>query len=155
MESLIIKFINEYICFYSLFQVKKAWNQGWGVGAGVGVVRSRSFFGGVGVGFLTTLGVGVSLLSDSNSGCPIRSFFALHSSIGNSCWNGWISFETFVGTKISCCAPRFPLILTHKFHSLCVKESESEILERSESDVLPPARQPCLKTKENCLREAW
>jgi len=25
--------------------------------------------------------------------------------------------------QISCCAPRFPLILTAKFHSLCVKES--------------------------------
>jgi len=36
-------------------------NQGCGVGARVGVVRSRRFFGGVGagVGFLTTLGLGV------------------------------------------------------------------------------------------------
>ena len=33
------------------------------------------------------------------------------------------SFETFVETEISCCAPRFPLILTVKFHSLYVKES--------------------------------
>ena len=37
---------------------------------------------------------------------------------------------------------RFPLFLTAKFHSLCVKESESEILERSESDILPPTPQP-------------
>ena len=44
--------------------------------------------------------------------------------------------------QISCCAPRFPLILTAKFHSLEVKESESEILERSESDILPPTPQP-------------
>jgi len=46
--------------------------------------------------------------------------------------------------QISCCAPRFPLILTAKFHSLYVKcrESESEILERSESDILPPTPQP-------------
>jgi len=51
----------------------------------------------------------------------------------------------FVETKISCCAPRLPLILTAKFHSLCVKESESKILERSESDILPPAPQPCEK----------
>jgi len=33
--------------------------QGCGVGAGAGVVRSRRFLSGVGVGFLTTLGVGV------------------------------------------------------------------------------------------------
>jgi len=46
-------------------------------GAGVGVVRSRRFLGGLGVGFLTTLGVGVRFLSDS--GCPIRSFLKSHS----------------------------------------------------------------------------
>jgi len=51
-----------------------------------------------------------------------------------------ISFETFVETEISCCAPRFPLILTAKLHSLYVKESE--ILERSESEILPPTPQP-------------
>jgi len=39
--------------------------------------------------------------------------------------------------QISCCAPRFPLILTAKLHSLYVKESE--ILERS--DILPPTPQ--------------
>jgi len=44
-----------------------------------------------------------------------------------------ISLETFVETEISCCAPRFQLILTAKFHSLYVKESE--ILQRSESGV--------------------
>jgi len=37
---------------------------------------------------------------------------------------------------ISCCAPRFPFILTAKLHSLYVKESESGILERSESEIL-------------------
>ena len=55
-------------------------------------------------------------------------------------------------TEISCCVPRFPLILTAKFHSLSFKESESEIWERSESevgnfgksvsDVLSPTPQP-------------
>ena len=54
----------------------------------------------------------------------------------DSCWNGTISFKTFVETEISCCAPRFPLILTDKFHLFCVKESESEILERWESENL-------------------
>jgi len=46
--------------------------------------------------------------------------------------------------QISCCAPRFPLILTDKFHSLNVKESD--FLERSElkSDILPPTPQPWL-----------
>jgi len=34
-------------------------------------------------------------------------------------------FEIFVETEISCCAPRFPLILTAKFHSLYIKELES------------------------------
>jgi len=74
--------------------------------------------------------------------------FTPHSCIGNSCWNGAISFETFVEREISCCIPRFPLVLTGKFHSLYVEseswgESEilenrcrgSEILERSESGV--------------------
>jgi len=56
---------------------------------------------------------------------------------------------------MSCCAPRFPMILTAKFHSLHVKEpetlewSESENLERSklESDILPPTPQPCLQSR--------
>jgi len=44
---------------------------------GVGVVRNQRFLGGV--GFLTTLGVGVGFfLSDSNSGGPIGSFFTSH-----------------------------------------------------------------------------
>ena len=93
----------------------------------------------------------------SDSGCPIGSFFSSHSWIRNYCWNGTISFETFVETDISCCAPRFPLILTAKFHSLYVKESESEILGRSESgvgdfgksesEILPPAPQPWSKNR--------
>jgi len=51
-------------------------------------------------------------LSDSDSGCPVGWFFTLHSWIGNSCWNGAISFETFVESEISCCVPRFLLIPT-------------------------------------------
>jgi len=41
----------------------------------------------------------------------------------------WYNFpETFVEREISCCAPRFPLILaTAKFQSLYLKESESGI----------------------------
>jgi len=53
-----------------------------------------------------------------------------------SCWNGIISFETFVESEISCYVPRFSSILTAKFHSIYVKESESEILERLELEIL-------------------
>ena len=90
------------------------------------------------------------------------SIFYITHLIGNSCWNGTISFETFVETEISSCAPQFPLILTAKVHSLYVKESESEILERLgleilkswcqkfgkselESDILPLTPQPWSK----------
>ena len=80
----------------------------------------------------------------SDSGCPTGSF--LHHTPKMGIPDEMIQFLLqFVETKISCCAPRFPLILTAKFHSLCVKESESKILERSESDILPPAPQPCEK----------
>ena len=51
----------------------------WVQGCGVGVARSRRFLGGVGVGFPTTLGVGVGFLSDSDSGSAIESFFTSHS----------------------------------------------------------------------------
>jgi len=37
--------------------------------------------------------------------------------------------------QLSCCAPHFPLILTAKLYSLYVKESESEILERLQSEL--------------------
>jgi len=50
------------------------------VGCGVGVVRSRMFLGGV--GFLTTLGVGVWFFCPVffvHSGCPFGSFFKSHS----------------------------------------------------------------------------
>ena len=58
--------------------------------------------------------------------------------LGKSCWNGTISFVTFVESEIPCDVPRFSLIsliLTVKFHSLYFKESGSENLERSESGV--------------------
>ena len=68
----------------------------------------------------------------SDSGCPIGSFFTSHSLNGYSCGDGTISFETFVEREISCCAPWLPVILTSKFHSLGVMESE----------ILPPTPQP-------------
>ena len=57
----------------------------------------------------------------------------------------------FLLKQIFCCAPRFWLILIAKRHSLYVKESESEILERSVSelewDILLPTTQPCFKLR--------
>jgi len=113
------------------------------------VVRSRSFFGWSRIPNDTGSRSRIFL---SDSDCPVGSFFTPHSYIENSCWNCTISFETFVEIEI----PRFPMILTAKFHSLHVKESESQIsesrsresgiLERSESqlelDILPPTSQP-------------
>ena len=62
-------------------------------------------------------------MSESDSGCPIGSFFnhTLKLAIPVE-----ISFETFVETEVSCCVPRFPLILTAKCHSFDV-ESESGV----------------------------
>jgi len=76
--------------------------------------------------------------------------FLDHTSIGNFCWNGTISFKNFVETEISCCVPRFPLILTAKFHSLYVKESGVEVGNFGKvgigtfvkSDILPPTPEP-------------
>jgi len=46
----------------------------------------------------------------SNSGSPVESFSTSHSSVGNSCWNGTIYFETFIETENSGCVQRFSLI---------------------------------------------
>jgi len=44
--------------------------------------------------------------------------------------------------QISCCAPRFSLLLTAKFHSLYFKESEILEMLKLESEILPPTPQP-------------
>jgi len=92
-----------------------------------------------GVGFLTTLGVGVGFF------CPtpeVQLDHFLHHTLKLRIPVKMAQFLLkLLLTQISCCAPRFPLILTAKFHSLYVKESE--ILKRSESDILPPTPQPC------------
>jgi len=117
-------------------------------GCGVGVVRCR----------IPNNTGSRSRIFLSDSGCPIGLLFTSYSKIGNSCWNGTISFETFVETELSCCV-RFPLILTGKFHSLYVKELESEILEsrsrESESYILPPTPQPWLVWECVCDPCAW
>jgi len=71
-------------------------------------LRSRSrkeseVLGGVGVEFLSTLGVWVGYFVRLDSGSPIESFFTSHSQICNSCWNGAICFETFVETNFLLC----------------------------------------------------
>ena len=66
---------------------------------------------GGGVGFVTTIGVGVGFFSPTPD-CPIKCFFTSHCSIGNSCWNSTNSVETCVEIEIACCSPRFPLIST-------------------------------------------
>jgi len=54
--------------------------------------------------------------------------------------------ETLVETEIYCCGPRFPLILTAKFHSLFVKDPGVRVgnLDRSVTDILLLTPQPCL-----------
>ena len=105
-------------------------------------------------GFLTTLGVGVGFFSPT-SDVQLDHFLHHTPKLGILAEMVHFNLKFFVETEISCCAPRFPLILTAKFHSLYVKESE--ILERlesrdgnfgkSESDNLPPTPQPWLETR--------
>ena len=94
--------------------------------------RSRRFLGGVGVGFLTTLGVGVGYFCPTPT-VQLDHFLDYTSKLGIPVEMVQSFFETFVETRISCCVARFPLILTAQLHSLYVKESE--ILKRSESGV--------------------
>jgi len=111
-------------------------------------LRSRRFLGGVGVGFLTALGVRVRFF------CPttdVRLDHFVHYTLELGIPVEMVQFLLKLLLKqISCCVPRFPLILTAKFHSLYVKESASEILESWESeilkrpsDILAPTPQPC------------
>jgi len=93
--------------------------------------------GGVGVGLLTTLGVGVGFF------CPtptpdVQLDHLLHHipKFGIPIEMVQFLLKLLLKTEISCFAPGFPLILTAKFHSHHVKESESEMLERSESKIL-------------------
>ena len=88
--------------------------------------------GGVGVGLLTTLGVGVGFFCPTPTPDVQLNHFYIRLLNREFLLKWYNTFETFVETEFSCCIPRFPLILTAKFHSLCVKESELEILERSE-----------------------
>ena len=98
----------------------------------------------------------------SDSRCPIVLFLHHTPTLGIPVEMVQFLFKLLL-KHISCCAPRFPLILTAKVHSLCIKESEiwkgwsreseilkselrvqSEILVRSEleSDILPLTPHP-------------
>ena len=82
---------------------------------------------GVGFGFLTTLGVGFLCLTATPD---VRLDHFLHHTPKSGIPVEMVQFLLKLAeTVISCCAPRFPLILTAEFHSLFVEESESEILE--------------------------
>ena len=108
-------------------------------------LRSRSFLGGVGVP--TTLEVGFF--------CPIPNVQFDHFLHYTPKLGIPVAMVQFLLKRllqqISCCAPRFPLILAAKFHSLDVKESDSEILKWSETDILPPTPQPCPCQQETHL----
>ena len=109
--------------------------QACGVGAGIGVVRSRSFFGWSWSRIPNNTG------SRSRIFCPtptpdVQLDHFLHHILKLRIPVEMVRFLLKLLLKeISCCASRFPLILTAKFHSLYVKESETEILERPESRV--------------------
>jgi len=91
----------------------------------------------------------------SDSRCSIGSFFTSLLKLGIPVKMVQFLLKLLL-KQISCCAPRFPLILTAKFHSFNVKGSESEIWKgrcgeseilqgselESKSDILPPTPQP-------------
>jgi len=76
------------------------------------------------VGFLATVGVGVIFLSNSDSRYPLDHFLNHALKLGIPVEMVQFLLELLL-KQISCCAPKFPFILTDKFHSLYVKESES------------------------------
>jgi len=104
-------------------------------------LRNRRFLAGVGVGFLKTMGVGFRCC------CPtpdVQLDYFLHHTpkfllkwynfFWNYCWN-----------RISCSAPRFQSTLTARFHSLYVKDSESDILKSRSRIFSLRLRNPGLK----------
>ena len=135
-------------------------------GCWVAVVRSRRFLGGVGVGFLVTLGVGLDLFVRLR--LRMSNWIIFYITLLN--WEFLLKWYNFFWNF--CLKQRF-LAVHHDFHwvkchSLYVKESKYEIFERSESgfgvgncgkpesgvgqfgkvgdgsDILPPTPQPWL-----------
>jgi len=114
-------------------------------GCGAGVVRSRRCL--CGVEFLTTLGVGFFVRLRLRMSNWIIFYITAPSWEFLLKWYNF--FWNFVESEISCCVPRFPLILTAKFHSLYVKESGWGVgvgnFGKTESDILPSTPQPWCK----------
>jgi len=101
--------------------------------------------GGVGVGFVTTLGVGVRVGFSSPAPEVQLDYFLHHTLIPVEVVQFLLKLLLKQNT---CCLPRFPLIANcyktvETLFTLCL-EPEWEILERSdsESDILPPTPQP-------------
>ena len=113
------------------------WNQ-----QGVGVVRSRTFL--CGVGFLT-IHRSRSRIFLSDSGSSTRLFFYITLQVGNSCWNDTVSFETFIETENSCCAPRFPLFAQTSF-TLCQRVGVGNFTSDSATLVTSRTIRGCLLT---------
>jgi len=86
-----------------------------------------------GVGFLTKLGIGVRFFCPTPTPDVQLDHFLHHTSKLGSPVEMVQFLLKLLLKQISCCIPWFPLILTAKFHSVYVKESE--ILERSESEI--------------------
>jgi len=118
---------------------------------GVGVTRSRRFLGGV--GFLRKLGIGVGV--EVGFFCPTPTLEVQMGSLLHHTPQLRIPAETvqllqklLLKQRILAVCHDFHWVLvaskllTVKLHSFYVKQSESEILERSESDILPPTPQP-------------
>jgi len=85
---------------------------------GCGVVRSRRFLGGVRVGYLTTLGVGVGFFCLTPTP-EVQLDIYLHHTPKFRNTVEIVKFLLKVLLKqVSCCAPRFPLILTAKYQEI-------------------------------------
>jgi len=111
-------------------------------------LRSQRFLGGVGVRFLTTLGVRVGFFCLTPD-VQLDHFFN-HTLKLVIPVEMVVSFEAFVETEISCCAPQFLLIFTAKYHSFMLRSQKFRKgrigvgnLERSELelDIVPPTPQ--------------
>jgi len=100
-----------------------------------GIVRSQGFLGGVGFEFLTTLGVGVGCFCPTPTPDVQLDYFLNHTFKLGIPVEMVVSFETFVETEISCCAPRFHWFYQLNFIPFMLRSRESEILERPESGV--------------------
>jgi len=119
---------------------------------------------GVGVGFPTPIGVGVGFFHLTLTPAVQLNHF-VHCTpklriLTSACWNGTVCFEIFMKLRILAVYHDFHwLLLATKFltaelHSSYAKKSESEILERSESefesDILSPTPQPWCILGEWC-----